>query len=357
MKRLICLTLIVVMVLLTEASCKTSETQTSVRGEKPEYTYSVLDEKKQSPSDVYTVPWNENASETAVRTGTIRYYFMSGEKRKYSESAGIKFGDSCLIAFPNGQVMLIDGGMPGYAPILVQNLKLLGVKKIDYVVLSHMHDDHYGGLLSPAGVLANFEIGTFFWGGTYNISESVADRFDSAMKKYNVNGVILLNGDTLDIGSVHIDIFNPNMEDVGDRYAEAALNNASVTMKIAYDEFSAVFAGDLYSDGEYKVLAYAADKLDADLIKANHHGRTTSNTKEWGAATTPRVVVATSGNPIDETVYAWYSKVGARVFNDNIDSYVRVVSDGWNCSVTTARARKTKVFEFYDKIAGQVYPE
>lgn len=356
MKRFVHLMAVAVMVLLAAVSCAAAA-KASVRGEHPVYTFAVLDAKKQNPKGVCTVPWKENAVETAVRTGTLRFYFMSGEKQSFSEKSGIKFGDSCLVAFPNGEVMLIDAGMPGYAGTLVENLRLLGVNKLDYIVLSHMHDDHYGAMLGPSGILANFEAGRFYWSGAYNDKSSVEERFDEEMKKRNVNLALLSAGDSFDVGDVRIDVFNPAKEDIGGRYGETRLNNSSIAMKLTYDEFSALFCGDLYSDGEYKVIEYAGDALDSDLIKANHHGRTTSNSKEWVAATTPRVVVATSGNPIDETVYAWYSKAGARVFNDNLDSYVRVVSDGFNCDVTAGRARETGFFDFYDRLADKVSAE
>lgn len=313
----------------------------------------------QNKEGIYTIPWNENASEIAKETGTIRFYFMSGEKQSWSSSAGTKFGDSCLIAFPNGELMLIDGGMPNYGKTLMENLKLLGVTKLDYVVLSHMHDDHYGGLYYySSSVFANFEIGTFLWNGIYNASKSVQERFNSALKKYNINAKIVSKGDSFYVGEVLIEIFNPSAEEIGGEYVETAMNNASIVMKFTYDEFTALFSGDLYSDGEYNVVSSVDDGvLDVDLVKANHHGRNTSNSKEWVSATTPEIVVASSGNPIDETPYGWYSKNGARVFNDNLDGYIRVISDGYNTNVSRSRARTTTYFSNFDSIAEQVNPQ
>ncbi len=324
--------------------------------EQPQYRYSVLSPDQQQPTGVLTIPWNEDASKVAQETGTIRFYFMSGEMQNLSASAGIKFGDSCLIAFPNGEVMLIDAGMPNYAPTIVANLQALGVSRIDHLVLSHMHDDHYGALLAPDGVLAKFAIGTLYWSGIYNESSTVADRFDTALARYDFTERILSKGDSLDIGAVHLDILNPVAEEIGNRYVETALNNSSLAIKFNYDEFTALFAGDLYTDGEFKLIEAFGTLLDVDLVKANHHGRNTSNSKAWIQATTPRIVVATSGNPVDETPYAYYSRFGAYVFNDNLDGYVRVVSDGTSCATTTSRKRVTTYFEKYDKLAQSIYP-
>ncbi len=356
-----------VVVLLLLASCAgtkalspTSDASSAVyqglRGEKPVYTFSVLDEKLQNPDGVYTIPWNENAVELAKQTNTIRYYFMSGEKQSFSSSSGIKLGDSCLIVFPDGTTMLVDAGMADYAATLVKNLELLGVEKLDYVVLSHMHNDHYGALWSSDGVLYKYPVGEFLWTGAYNDSESTVQRFYSTINARNIKTRTVQKGDKLEIGEVLIEFFAPVTSEVEGRYLiETALNNASLVMKITFGEFRALFSGDLYVDGEYKVLSENPEgTFDVELIKANHHGRDTSNSKEWGAATTPRVVVATAGNPPDTTPYGWYSKLGARVFGDYIDGYVRVVSDGYNCEVTTSKTRETTLYDNFDKIADQV---
>ena len=48
-----------------------------------------------------------------------------------------KWGDSCLVVFPNGETMLIDAADYRYTPVLMENLKRLGVEKLDYIMLSH----------------------------------------------------------------------------------------------------------------------------------------------------------------------------------------------------------------------------
>ena len=346
---------------LSATSDPASPVYSGVRGEQPVYTFNVLDEKLQNPEGVLTLPWKENAIELAKQTGTIRFYFMSGEKKIYSETAGIKFGDSTLIVFPDGTTMLVDGGMPGYGEILQENLALLGVTKLDYVVLSHMHDDHYGGLFGENGVLFEVPVDTLLWNGSYNTSDNAKASFHRAIRSGGIDARVVQKGDSIQIGDVLVEFFNQVLEENrGQQLQETALNNASVIMKITCGDFKALFCGDLYVDGEYRAIKDNPEgTFDVDLIKANHHGRDTSNSKDWGAATTPRVVVAICGNPVDTTPYAWYSKIGARVFGDNTDGYVRVVSDGYNCEVTTSRPRNEnsrKLYENYDKLVQQVYP-
>lgn len=345
---------------LSPTSDPSSAVYSGARGDSPVYTYTVLDRELQNAAGQVSVPWRENAAEMAVKTGTIRFYFMSGEKQNYSTNAGTKFGDSCFIAFPDGTTMLIDAGMPNYAPVLKANLEALGVKKIDYAVLSHFHDDHYGAYWSgDDAILYNFEIGTFIWNGAYNTSDNAKANFQRAIKANGIETRILKAGDKMTIGDCTIELFNPNNSDEikGQQLIEATLNNSSLLMKISYGEFDALFGGDIYVEQEMKLISmYPEGTFDVEMVKTNHHGTTASSCKEWIAATAPRVAVASCGNPLDSTVYGWFSKVGARVFGDALDGYVRVVSDGYNCEVTTGRTRTTSIYDNFDRISEQVYP-
>jgi competence protein ComEC len=341
MKRRVFIGLIIGILILT-LSCTTSTAR---------YTYSVHQGEGWGG---YTLPWEEHAQQVAQETETIRFYFMSGEGQSMGAGSNVKSGDSCLIAFPNGEVMLIDGGMANYAPTLKENLRLLGVTSIDYLVLSHMHNDHYGSFFTENGILATFDIGVLYWNGTYNMKQDVADYFDATIERYNPTLEILTEGDTLTIGDVHIEIFNPSAGQVGKSYGTEGLNNTSLAMQFDYRGFTALFSGDLYLAAEFDLIAKYGDRLASDLVKANHHGRNTSNTKPWTQVTKPRIVVATSGNIIDDVVYRDYASVGAMVFNDTIDGYVRVVSDGQHTHTTTSRARSIDTFDTYDEMARSV---
>ncbi|MBQ2049803.1 MAG: hypothetical protein II493_05310, partial [Spirochaetales bacterium] len=80
----------IAVVLLLAVSCAGTKTLSTVdysspvysgvRGESPVYTYTVLDESQRNPAGVYTIPFTENVVEVAKETGTMRIYFMSGEK-------------------------------------------------------------------------------------------------------------------------------------------------------------------------------------------------------------------------------------------------------------------------------------
>lgn len=342
---------IVILAVLMVSSCATTKSDQLAR-----ITYAV-EPSSRVDSTSLTLPWAEPAAELAASKNELRFYFMSGERQVYSQSAAEKFGDSCLIVFPNGETMLIDGGMPNYAPLLIENLAKLGVDRIDYLVLSHMHDDHYGGLLASNGVIPLLDIGVLLWNGVYNSKETVERWFRDVVSTYEVNTQILSEGDLFKIGQVQVEVLFPEKEEVGNRHSVIGLNNTSLVLKVIFDDFTALFGGDLYTEGEYRLIDLHKNSLQADLVKANHHGRTTSNSKEWVEAIQPKIMVATLGNPVEQPTYGYYSREGARVFNDHLDGYVRVVTNGKRIDVTTSRERDSVFFRYFDELADSVQLE
>ena len=107
-------------------------------------------------------------AQVAKADGNIHYYFMSSDGAVIdgNDKYHTKWGDCCLIAFPDGKVMLIDTGMKSFYPILKEKLQSLNVKKIDYMVFSHPHNDHAGGLWTT--FFEDFEIAHIYHNGEKN---------------------------------------------------------------------------------------------------------------------------------------------------------------------------------------------
>ena len=94
----------------------------------------------------YMAPWTTDVIAQAKADGKIHYYFMASEKlwlRKSHDNE--KWGDSCLVVFPDGQTMLIDSGYQDMGLLIAKNLRQMGVTKLDHLVITHPHLDHYGG--------------------------------------------------------------------------------------------------------------------------------------------------------------------------------------------------------------------
>ena len=271
--------------------------------------------------------------------GTIHYYFMAGEGQIFSNGDYCtKWGDSCLIVFPNGQTMLIDTGMQKYYPSLKQKLHSLGVYDLDYLVLSHPHDDHCGGIW--AGLFKDFKIGQVYHNGVINSGWGASAHVETICEKNNVPCGVLKKGDTLKIGSgsgvVTIRVLWPTEEAknvYGKMKGSGPINCQSLVMRFDFGEHSSLFTGDLYktykgvseadeqTNGyqisgqagaeEWIASVYTNGELDVDLLKMPHHGDpSTSNSAEFFAATTPKLAIATGFLPVESGYLSVYKSRG-----------------------------------------------
>jgi len=302
----------------------------------------------------YVIPWNVNASENAEKYGTLDFYFMSiGDMpfRLGTATPG-KWGDACLVAFPNGELMLVDSGLAPSQRFLVQNLRLLGVEKLDYLLISHPHDDHIDGAIQEGGVLENIPVGKIFCNGVLNERPYQGDQqklYDMAAER-NIPVEFLKAGDTMEIGGVQIEILQPPEGVHGmEMYKTRQLNDYSIVMRMDYGETSALFTGDIYDSAEIALCSMMPEKLDVDLLKAPHHGGATSSTERFVHTVSPKITVATANVMMPEKVYERYKSVGADVYLDWCDGYIFISSDGKEMTVETSQERDTDIYKKYDQ--------
>ena len=299
----------------------------------------------------YVIPWELDVSREAADNKELHFYFMSGEGFEASpgntRGQTEKWGDCCLVVFPDGQTMLIDSGFEIYAPILMENLKRLGIETLDYVMLSHPHTDHYGGFFAPEGVLQNIPVGQAYHNG-YN--KSMHQRFGA----YNVPLQTLLTGNTLTIGGVKLTVLSPdqNQLDKGtDSNTTNNENNASLVVRMDYGEFSALFTGDIYVGEEKRLVKEYQNTglLDVDFLKLPHHGDSTSSSAVFADAVTPKLGMATGAVSINTTIYMRYAQYAETILHDLNDGYVHVWSDGTNsCQWERSREREITTYDKYD---------
>lgn len=208
-------------------------------------------------------------------------------------AAGEKSGDMILLRFPDDTVMMIDGGVRKAGPLLVKELQQLGIEKIDYLVLTHPHSDHYGGFVGEAGlengILHHFKISTLI---TPPFPESRASEFFALINSLGIEKSFVLRGDTLTIGDVVLSIMNPGPEDDFISDLNAATNNASLVMKLTYGHSNILFTGDLYSKQELRLVQLYGQQLESQLLKVPHHGYDTSSTKVFIEAVNPEAAIA-----------------------------------------------------------------
>lgn len=303
-------------------------------------------EKSDFPEELeaYLSPWELDVAAEAKMTNTIHYYFMSsnGMFMEADELYPYKWGDACLVVFPDGKTMLVDSGMKQYAPVLVENLRRMKIKRVDYVVLSHQHNDHGFGAMTEGGVFDNFEIGQVYWNGILNSNWKTVS-VENECAKRGIPLQILKRGDTLELGAVKAEVLWPEASMVGTSLDTAEdLNNYSIVMRLEYKDHSSLFTGDLYAQGEEWLLQQEDERLDVDLMKVCHHGHATSSTNPFVEAASPEVAVATGYASVNSKVWTTYENLGATLLDDQFHGYIHVASNGSELEFDTSATREEK---------------
>lgn len=194
-------------------------------------------------------------------------------------------GDSALVQFPNGQNMLVDAGKNDSALKIIKYLKKNGVKRVDYLVGTHPHEDHIGSLDS---IIKSFEIGEIFMpkatANTHTFRDVLAAVKDKGLHITTAKaGVSILEDNKLSVK-----LLAPCSKEYEN------LNNYSAVMIVKYDDVAFLLTGDAEELSEKEILAVKAD-VKAQVLKIGHHGSYTSTSPEFLKAVDPQYAIISVG--------------------------------------------------------------
>lgn len=204
---------------------------------------------------------------------------QSGDKNARVYFIDVGQGDCELIIADDGSTMLIDCGEAEYGKGVVSFIKDLGIERLDYVVGTHPHSDHIGGLRHI--LKSDLEVGKV-------ITPVIPDEFVPTTSNYEkfINaiankgcGVSDVKNESFSLGSGRITVMKPD-------YAEDNYNNYSPFIMFEFGETSFLFTGDAEKLVEYQMVN-RDEYLDADVLKVGHHGSMTSSCVDFLDAVTP----------------------------------------------------------------------
>lgn len=232
-------------------------------------------------------------------------------------------GDATLLRSPSGKFMLIDCGPTGSSEYLVKYLYDMGVERLDYVLITHPHDDHFGGVYS---VMEHFEIEELV------IHEDFAetypyDKYIRMADDYGYDVVLTSVGDKFEFGGcAEFEIIGPARTDADD------LNESSLCFRVVYEDTAFMFTGDAEFETERSLLL-TGKPLKANVLQAGHHGSSTSNTVDFVKAVNPEYAVVSCaknndyGHPHRETVRIFENE-GIKMLRTDVKGSIVFVSDG-----------------------------
>lgn len=228
------------------------------------------------------------------------------------------------------QAMLIDGGNVEDSDLIVAYLQKLEVSYLDYVVCTHAHEDHVGGL---SGALHYAEAGQVFCPVT-SYDSTAFENFANAVSAQDLELCQPEVGEIRSLGSATWQILGPQR-------AYENTNDTSIALRLVYGQTSFLFTGDAEWEAEHDIVEARYD-LSSTVLQVGHHGSDTSSAYVFLREVMPAYAVISVGqdnsygHPSEATL-SRLRDVGATVYRTDLQGDILCISDGEEVYFETAR--------------------
>lgn len=263
-------------------------------------------------NDEITIEKQENKKTDSNNTDVVKVEYID-----------VGQADAILIE-NNKKYMLIDAGNNEDGDLLVNYFKDKNITDFEYVVATHPHEDHIGGM---DNIIKNFNIKNYYMPDCYTTTKTFEELLDALEEKN-------LSFETPDIDSEFL---------LGDALFKVLytgtdkrdLNNTSIVLRMTYKDVSFMFTGDATNTTEKKILA---KDLQSDVLKVGHHGSQYSTSDEFLDKVNPKYAIISvgTGNVYDHPKDITLNKLkGIEVHRTDKEGTIRVISDGKNIDIET----------------------
>ena len=244
-------------------------------------------------------------------------------------------GDSILI-YSKNHAILMDAGEYSAADEVIAAIRQAGIKKLDAVILTHPHADHYGGIRSVLGAFPTAEFITCALPEEQIPTTTAYEKLLNRLAAEKIPGRYAAVGMSWELDGATLTVLGPAE---GKTYEN--LNNLSVITRLDYGKSSFLFTGDAEELAENDLLTSDA-KLDADVLKVGHHGSGTSSSERFLQTVSPKTALISVGEGNDyglpnEFALRRLKASGATLYRTDIQGNITLQSDGETVTVKTEK--------------------
>ena len=279
---------------------------------------------------------NDNDSSYDVSSDII--IGNQGNKDKIDNNLSVHFidvgqGDAVFVELPNRETMLIDAGEKKYSDKVVKYIENLGYETVSYVVGTHPHSDHIGGL---EDVINSFKINSIFMPKVSTNTKT----FESLLLTIKNKGLKITTAKKdvkiIDKKDLTATILSP----IEEKYSN--LNNYSVVIMLEYKSRKFMFTGDAEEEVENALKGY----ISCDVLKVGHHGSSSSTSNDFLKKLSPKYAVISCGkgniygHPHKETLEK-LNKIGAEYMTTENCGNIVVVTNGNDLQI---RSEKNEIY-------------
>lgn len=254
-------------------------------------------------------------------------FFYKDEQGLEVSFLNVGQGDAALIQTPHKKTILVDAG-----PIDKAIMRRLGEElpfwdhTIDMVIITHPHDDHFGGLFS---IIDRYTIKACMLSDV----EDHSPAYLSLIKTLRAKNIPLIYArkEAIAIDEVQFDFIFPDHSLSKEKIKNA--NNASIVFKLSYGTIDILFTGDAESEVEGKLVKESKDKLAVEVLKLGHHGSDTSSSESFLEATKPKLAIVSVGKDNDfghpsPLIIKRLERRGIQFFRTDTEGTIKLLSDG-----------------------------
>jgi competence protein ComEC len=255
-------------------------------------------------------------------------------------------GDAIAVQFPTGQSLLVDAGTssPGFdtgARIVQPALWSLGIRRLDWLALTHGDLDHAGGAASVLRDLRPREV----WEGVPVWRDPRVQGLRAAAQQSGAAWRRLVKGDAFEVGSVLVDAMHPPLPDWE---RQKIRNDDSIVLRLRFGSIAVWLTGDIGVAVEAGLPTGDESAAALRILKVPHHGSRTSSSPPFLRALLPHVALVsagrgnTFGHPAPD-VLTRYEQLGIEVFRTDRDGAIIIETDGRDADIRTAGGRRYRL--------------